>query len=68
MKLRFAGSLRTDGVSVRLLFKPIEETTRRPAKRRRRAEAEEDAPSAPATGLYAIDQLKYLSRQRRVDM
>jgi hypothetical protein len=64
--MRFAGSLRTDGVSVRLLFKPDGES-RRPAKRRR-DDTKGDAALVPTTGLYAIDQLKHLSRQRRVEV
>ena len=58
-KLCFAGSLRTDGVSVRLLFKP------RCAGKRKR-DASDDA--LPTTGLYAIEQLKHLSRQKRVEV
>lgn len=54
----FAGSLRTDGVSVRLFMKRIGKA---PAKKTN-APMRYDASGLPRHGLYTIDQLKYESR------
>ena len=53
----FSGSIRTDGISVRLCFTKPEKAT----KKRKRSE--QTLESVPRRGIYAIDQLKHLSRQ-----
>lgn len=54
----FAGSIRTDGVSVRLLFdKPMTSVS----KKRKRC-PQEQLSTVPRRGIYAIDQIKHLSR------
>jgi hypothetical protein len=56
----FAGSFRTDGVSVRLLFGKPKRTY---GKRKRDSEdARQPVQHMPTRGIYAIDQLKHLSR------
>lgn len=62
----FAGSLRTDGVSVRLLFRSTAGGGAGVKRKRTRTEnvAPVGAPEdpIPTRGLYAIDQLKHLTR------
>ena len=71
----FAGSLRTDGVSVRLLFRwpqkneadrPGPPTGRQPTKTKKKAmsSVKRGPDGLPRPGLYAIDQLKHESRLR----
>jgi hypothetical protein len=61
----FAGSFRTDGVSVRLLFDKPQRTH---GKRKRRGS--DDACAAlsemPTRGLFAIDQLKHVTRSLQI--
>lgn len=60
-KRTFACSMRTDGVSIRLLFD-------KPTKRgkRKRQDADEPLTTVPTRGIYVIDQLKHLSRTYQV--
>ena len=71
----FAGSLRTDGVSVRLLFRWPQKnesdhrgppTGRKPTKAKKKAMSgvKRGPDGLPRPGLYAIDQLKHESRLR----
>ena len=50
----FAGSMRTDGVSARLLFKKVSSEK----------EASSTLHSLPRRGLYVIDEIKHLARQQ----
>jgi hypothetical protein len=69
----FAGSLRTDGVSVRLFFKSSSGGAAKGKKRKRGDEkgkkksplpiGSSDEP-VPSRGLYVIDELKHLSRMK----
>ena len=60
----FAGSFRTDGVSVRLLFgKPARTYGKR---KRGPSDARPPVEHMPTRGLYAIDQLKHLTRNFQV--
>lgn len=52
----FAHSIRTDGVSARVLFRPRENR-----KRKRREETKLE--TLPKRGIFAIDTIKHLSRQ-----
>ena len=54
----FAGSIRTDGVSVRLLF---DKSMTSVSKKRKRC-PHEQLSTVPRRGIYAIDQIKHLSR------
>lgn len=59
---KFSGSIRTDGVSVRLCFSSLSLSS----KKRKRSKTTSDAllpVDLPKRGIYAIDQLKHLSRQ-----
>ena len=68
----FAGSLRTDGVSVRLFFKSAATATDAPKRKKRKRSGSAKRSKAsplgtvddpvPSRGLYVIDQLKHLSR------
>lgn len=55
-KWEFAHSIRTDGVSARVLFRPKEN------KKRKRSE-EVKLETLPKRGIFAIDAMKHLSRQ-----
>ena len=61
-KRNFAGSIRTDGVSVRLLFDKLPS---KQSKKRKRT-SNEHLTTVPVRGIYAIDQIKHLSRSYQV--
>ena len=72
---QFAGSIRTDGVSVRLLFDKAQTAASGTShsKKRKRAtdqpkEVKTNSEGLPRPGLYTIDQVKHLSRIREAQI
>ena len=62
-KMEFAGSIRTDGISVRLYLKPKITSTTGGSKKRKLTKE-----SLPSRGIFAIDTLKRFSRLKEAEV
>ena len=71
---RFAGSIRTDGVSVRLFFERDTAASAQKNKKRKRGGGDNErsgiqtVDGLPRPGLYSIDEIKHLSRIRQAQI